>query len=310
MNNGGEVADQVVRYALEGSEIALRITGAAAKNLAMLLIAVLKDQKKTRGRTHLIRMAKEQRPMRFFDVPTDRLKEFAQYARRYGVLFVAFRDKQAPGSHEIMVFADDAAKVSRIIDKMHLDAVEIGQMDTEVINKEKVSTQTVETKEGKVTFVVEEEFDDILSSSKSEGGNENFTLEEPEVGNPSGASSPSKATSPAMEVRTDVDTRSTESKHFLKDEELPLEKKEKPLPVTQPHDDTLPPSPPVIKKKKSKESPLPSEQSPNIIEVEFRDLETKPSVRKELLEIQHDLNAKRALPAKVPVKSPQQTKGR
>ena len=46
MYNSGDAAEQVVRMSLEGAEVALKITGAAAKNLAAALYTVLKDQKK------------------------------------------------------------------------------------------------------------------------------------------------------------------------------------------------------------------------------------------------------------------------
>ena len=61
MNYGGDAADQIVRYSMEGMEHTLRISGSIAKNLAVLIVAVMKDQKKTRGKTNLLRMLKEQR---------------------------------------------------------------------------------------------------------------------------------------------------------------------------------------------------------------------------------------------------------
>ena len=39
-----DAAEQVVKIALEGTEMAARITGAGAKQVAILLYAVLKDQ--------------------------------------------------------------------------------------------------------------------------------------------------------------------------------------------------------------------------------------------------------------------------
>ena len=78
MNFGGDAADQVVRYSLEGIDYSLRLSGTLAKNLAVFFAAVLKDQKKTYGKTRMVRMLKENRPLKFFTVPSDRLKEFAQ----------------------------------------------------------------------------------------------------------------------------------------------------------------------------------------------------------------------------------------
>ena len=83
MNYGAEPADQVVRYSLEGMEYSLKITGNVAKHVAIFIAAALKDQKKTRGKTRLTRMLKEQRPMKFFTVPGDRLKEFKNIDRMF-----------------------------------------------------------------------------------------------------------------------------------------------------------------------------------------------------------------------------------
>ena len=46
MNYGGDAADQIVRYSMEGMEHTLRISGSIAKNLAVFIVAVLKDQEK------------------------------------------------------------------------------------------------------------------------------------------------------------------------------------------------------------------------------------------------------------------------
>ena len=93
MNYGSEPADQVVRYSLEGAEFALRISGTAAKNFFIFAQAVLHDSKKTHGKTHLIRLLKEQKPLRFFTVDKDRMHDFARAAKAHGLLFCPIRDK-------------------------------------------------------------------------------------------------------------------------------------------------------------------------------------------------------------------------
>ena len=44
MNLGSDPADQVVRYTLEGTEYALRLSGTAAKNFAIIVAAVMRKQ--------------------------------------------------------------------------------------------------------------------------------------------------------------------------------------------------------------------------------------------------------------------------
>ena len=50
MTNGGDAAEQVVRLSLEGFEVAAKLSGAAAKNIAVLLVSVLKQEQKTKGK--------------------------------------------------------------------------------------------------------------------------------------------------------------------------------------------------------------------------------------------------------------------
>ena len=129
MNLGSDPADQVVRYTLEGSEFALKMTGTAAKNFAVFVAAVLRDQKRTRGKTNLTRLLRAGKPLKFFSVPEERMREFTQEAKRHGLLFVPMRDRTNPGSIEIAIWADDAAKVERIIDRMQLDVVQTGEAE-------------------------------------------------------------------------------------------------------------------------------------------------------------------------------------
>ena len=48
MNTGGEAAEQIVRMSLEGFEVAAKNTGAGAKNIAIQLYSILKEEKKVK----------------------------------------------------------------------------------------------------------------------------------------------------------------------------------------------------------------------------------------------------------------------
>ena len=96
MNYGAEPADQVVRYSLEGTEVALRLSGRAAVTFAKFVAAVLQDQKKTHGKTRLVRLLREGKPLKFFSVEKERMREFAHEAKMHGLLFVPMRNKTDP----------------------------------------------------------------------------------------------------------------------------------------------------------------------------------------------------------------------
>lgn len=57
------------------------------------------------------------------------MREFAQEAKRHGLLFVPIRDRNDPDHIEIAIWADDAAKVERIIERMQLDVVETAEAE-------------------------------------------------------------------------------------------------------------------------------------------------------------------------------------
>ena len=197
MNLGSEPADQIVRYTLEGAEVALKLSGLAAKNFAVFVYAVLKDQKKTRGKTHLLRMLKEQRPLKFFTVPSSQMREFAQEAKKRGLLFVPIRNKQNPGEVELVVFADDAAKVNRVMDRLNLDFVKSqagGAAPEHPEQQAPVQTESVPMENGPVEFAVGGMEDEFSVPARQEPA-ANFTPEEPGR-SPSGNSSPSKDGSP------------------------------------------------------------------------------------------------------------------
>lgn len=118
--NQGDAAESVVRMSLQGAEITLRLTGAAAKNIAALLYAIYKDQKQTKGKTKLEKMLKSGKPLKVFSVKQDELKFFQQVAKRYGILYALLIDKRhqdKDGMVDFMVRAEDAARINRIINR-------------------------------------------------------------------------------------------------------------------------------------------------------------------------------------------------
>lgn len=187
MNLGGDAADQVVKYGMEsleaGGKLAvnaadkiLRISGKGAQHLAAFFYAVLADNKRSRGKTRLTRMLKTEKPLKFFSVPEERLKEFCMEGKKRGLLYVVIKDKKNPEQCEIMVFADDAAKVNRVMDKMNLDfkGAESGQLvhdaADEVVQETLAKTETVHMPEGEVQFEIFDSESDF-NFETSESGN-------------------------------------------------------------------------------------------------------------------------------------------
>ena len=162
MNTSGEAADQVVRMSLEVGEAALKISGEGAKQLAVLLYAVLQDQSnsrgKTKGRTRLESLVRTGKPLKVFSVKESDLKKFAKEAKRYGILYCAIRNpkENTDGMVDIMVKEEDAPRINRIIERFKLSAVEEKakvetevetEAETEVAKTEVEKTEAEKTKE-------------------------------------------------------------------------------------------------------------------------------------------------------------------
>ena len=116
--SSGEAAEQVVRMTLNGVEVAAKISGKAAERLAVLLYAVLKDQKKTRGKTRLNSMLRSGKELKVFAIGDRDLEKFCREAKKYGILYCVLKDKTANDGHtDVFVRAEDASKINRIFDR-------------------------------------------------------------------------------------------------------------------------------------------------------------------------------------------------
>ncbi|WMJ22891.1 PcfB family protein [Paludicola sp. MB14-C6] len=138
MNTGGDVAEQIVRMSLNGVEVAAKITGAGAKQLAMMLYAMSKEQNKTKGKMRMSSMIKSGKELKVFSINDKDLQKFTEVAKKYGVLYCVLRDKDiTDGLSDIMVRAEDASKINRIFERLQLGCVDVAAIKSELVkNKE------------------------------------------------------------------------------------------------------------------------------------------------------------------------------
>lgn len=125
MNTGGEAADQVIRMSLNGMEVAAKISGKAAVEVAQMLYAVMKDQKKTKGKTSLVNLIKTGKPLSVFSVRSEDFVSFQKEAKKYGILYYAVKSKNdvSDGMIDLMVKTEDAPRFNRIVDRFKLSDV-------------------------------------------------------------------------------------------------------------------------------------------------------------------------------------------
>ncbi len=135
MNTGGDAAEQIVRMSLEGFEVAAKLTGAGAKNIAILLYSILKEEQKTKGKARLTHMLRSGKELKVFTVKNCDLKKFTQEAKKYGVLYCVLADRKNKDPNaevDVIARAEDASKISRIAERFKLASETTASVVTEV----------------------------------------------------------------------------------------------------------------------------------------------------------------------------------
>lgn len=162
--NSADTADQMMKMTLEGIEVAaeigLKAGGTAAKSLAVTLYAILTDNKKIKGKTNLDNMLKSGKELKVFAIHHSDLEKFCTEAKHYGVLYSVLKEKNnTDGIVDIMVRAEDASKISRMVDKFDLATI-----DTKAIRESVLSQKDIKP-------MCDEEHDALLSKLMDEKTN-------------------------------------------------------------------------------------------------------------------------------------------
>ncbi len=94
---GGEAADQMVRMMLSGTEVAVRLSGSALKNLLALTMALASNRKTLSGKVNMGKMLRETRDLRRFPMTPEQYKQFKKLAKKHKLLFSVIKDKDDRG---------------------------------------------------------------------------------------------------------------------------------------------------------------------------------------------------------------------
>lgn len=118
------LAGQVFKIGMEGMVVVVKIAGKGAAHAAALLAAALSGKKKTKGKVMLKNMLKDSKSLTLFTIREKDLAGFAKEAKAYNVRYCIVKDKKAKdGNIDMFIRAEDAAVVSRIIERHGLSAV-------------------------------------------------------------------------------------------------------------------------------------------------------------------------------------------
>ena len=192
MNNGGDAAEQIVRLSLEGFEVAAKLTGSAAKNVALLLVSVLKQEQQTKGKARLTNMIRSGKELKVFSLPQKDIQKFTEQARRYGVLYCLLRDKNTRAGDapvDIIARAEDASKIQRICDRFELGKIDkagvVSQAEKDKADRDAVAKEVPTKTRGEI--IVEQAMGDPMQ--KEGQSHQNPTVAKTEKSPPSERSS-------------------------------------------------------------------------------------------------------------------------
>ena len=137
MNTSGEAADQVMRMMLNGTEVLIKLTGTGAKNAAVLLYSMARQQKKTKGSARLESMLRSGKPLKVYTFKADDLPKFKEVAKQYGILYTILKEKdKTDGVFDVMVRAEDESKIARITERFNLAQVDVATLRAEIVKEQ------------------------------------------------------------------------------------------------------------------------------------------------------------------------------
>ena len=252
-----------MRISLEGTEVALKLTGSAAKNIAAMLYAVWKnrDKNKTKGHQRLSAMLKSGKELKVFTVSEEHLKQFATEAKRYGVVYCALRGKErsADGMVDIMVRAEDASKINRIVERFKLATVDTVSIKRDIEQAKVDKTAPSAPEQEKPDKAADDRLlDDLLGApdQKEEHASPNPAAAKTEKSRPSEPSSKSRKRSAEGTAKEDRPSVREELKEIRREQQETEERKpterSRPAKSTRPQNEHRQ-TPPKKRVRKSKE---------------------------------------------------------
>lgn len=147
MTQSGEVADLMVKEGIQVTEEAAKLAALGAKNLAAIVMALLKEDNKMQGMTNLKNLLKSEKPLCILQIKKEDLPKFKKNAKNYGVLFTAVSDKQdKSGFLDIIAKQEDVPQLNHIIDKLGLNAPEKSEK-SKTDDKEKAADKDISKKD-------------------------------------------------------------------------------------------------------------------------------------------------------------------
>lgn len=118
----GDAAEQVIRIALSGGDIALRLTGSLVKNAAAFLLAMRQNNKVVYGRKSIKKLLQNTRDLRVFPMSKEQFRQFEKLARPRKILYAGVADKQRKsGTVDLILPTTEIERANMIFETIALN---------------------------------------------------------------------------------------------------------------------------------------------------------------------------------------------
>ena len=123
MDTSGDVADLLVKEGIMLTEESIKLLAAGSKNLAALLWALARDEKKLVGMTGMTRLLREGKPLKVFRIRESDLEDFKAYAKK-NILYSTIKDSRAEdGMADLVTNVDFVAQVNLFMERRGYGAI-------------------------------------------------------------------------------------------------------------------------------------------------------------------------------------------
>lgn len=137
----GDAADEVVRIMLSGTEVAIRLAGSGVKNLAALLIAWSKQEKKPYGKTNMMRLLRSGDELQVISLSEEQYRKFKELSHKK-VLYAPFRNtKSDDGRVDVVISSRSVPIVNFILGRIGYGAVTQSEPEDESKKKQNTPSQ-------------------------------------------------------------------------------------------------------------------------------------------------------------------------
>ena len=117
MDVSGDVADLMVKESIQLTEASIKLLAAGSKNLAALLWALAKEDKKLVGKAGMGRLLREGKELKVFQIKESDLAEFRAYAKK-NVLYSVVKDKRrTDGVVDLVTNVDFVSQVNLFMER-------------------------------------------------------------------------------------------------------------------------------------------------------------------------------------------------